>query len=282
MEEYEKRGYLREDFRLFHLRDSRGTRTDYHYHEFHKILLLIAGSGSYVVEGRRYLLQSGDIVLVGKGCVHRPEFAGDSPYERIILYLSPEFAARYSEPDCDLAACFGGNPVLRPGEAERRRLFDTALALEQELHSDAFGHTVLSRQYLIRMLVELGRQQRECPVTAPIPASSDRVLQMLSYLDAHLTEDLSIDDLAARFFLSKYHMMRLFRRETGCTIHVYLTQRRLMLARDLIRQGLRSTDACYRAGFGSYSSFTRAYARRFGTTPTGRPGPLQLPEGFRE
>lgn len=47
-ENYEKRGYLLEDFRLFHLKDDRGTKVDYHYHEFCKIVLLLSGSGSYL------------------------------------------------------------------------------------------------------------------------------------------------------------------------------------------------------------------------------------------
>ncbi len=284
MEEYEKRGYLVEDFRLFHLRDARGTRPEYHYHEFHKVLLLLSGSGSYVVEGSRYLLQPGDLVLVGKGCVHRPEFASDCPYERIILYISPEFVQRYSDSACDLADCFDGKwgHVLRPEEAARRELFGIAQQLERELLDTEYGGTVLSRHFLVQLLVEIGRQQRRCDRPAPMAAGSDRVLQMLSYLNAHAAEDLSIDDLAEQFFLSKYHMMRLFRRETGSTIHAYLTERRLMLARDYIRQGLKTTDACYRSGFRSYCSFTRAYAKRFGTSPTGRLDPPRMPEDLRE
>ena len=65
-------------------------------------------------------------------------------------------------------------------------------------------------------------------------------------------------------------MMRLFRQETGTTIHLYITQKRLMLAKDCIDSGMRATEACYRCGFRSYSSFTRACAKHFGTTPTGR------------
>ena len=99
---------------------------------------------------------------------------------------------------------------------------------------------------------------------------NDRILELIRYMDAHLTEDINIDTLAERIYLSKYHMMRLFRKETGITVHDYLTQRRLLLARDHIRSGLSATDACYRSGWRSYSSFTRAYAKQFGTTPTGR------------
>lgn len=107
-ENYEKRGYLLEDFRLFHLKDDRGTKVDYHYHEFCKIVLLLSGSGSYTVEGRRYLLLPGDIVLVGSRCVHKPEFEEGISYERMILYISPSLLAENSVPDYSLEDVFSG------------------------------------------------------------------------------------------------------------------------------------------------------------------------------
>jgi AraC-like DNA-binding protein len=67
-------------------------------------------------------------------------------------------------------------------------------------------------------------------------------------------------------------MMRIFKKETGQSVYEYLTERRLFFARELIRQGVPATESCFQAGFGSYSSFTRAYGKRFGTTPTGRNG----------
>ena len=65
-------------------------------------------------------------------------------------------------------------------------------------------------------------------------------------------------------------MMRLFQKETGTTIYSYLTQKRLLKARELMDNGMRATESCYAFGFHSYSSFTRAYSKYFGTTPTGR------------
>ena len=73
-------------------------------------------------------------------------------------------------------------------------------------------------------------------------------------------------------------MMRLFRRETGTTVHGYLTERRLALARELMADGLSATDACFRSGFRSYCSFTRAYGKQFGATPTGRRDAAALAE----
>ena len=64
--------------------------------------------------------------------------------------------------------------------------------------------------------------------------------------------------------------MRLFRRETGTTVHGYLLRKRLLLARQQMDAGVSATEACYSSGFRSYSSFTRAYGKYFGTSPTGR------------
>lgn len=274
MSEYSKRGYLLEDFRLFHLRDAQGTNVDYHYHEFCKLLLLVSGSGSYTIEGQRYLLNPGDVILIGSHCVHRPEFGSGVPYERIIIYVSPEFLSQQSVPDCDLADCFSGKwgHVLRPNEHNRQTLFSLAGTLEQELSSDSYGRPILARSQLLRLLVEISRQlhQKDASFPGPMLPTGGRMLDILHYLDAHATESISIDALAEQFYISKYHMMRQFRKETGNSIHAYLSNRRLLVARDMMLHGSSATDACFASGFHSYSSFSRAYTKLFGTTPTGR------------
>ena len=272
--EYESKGYLVDDFRLFHLEDAHGTKPEFHYHEFCKLLLLCSGSGVYMVEGQRYNLVAGDIVFIGSHCIHRPEFETGNPYERIIIYIDPEFLRRHSTADCDLESCFSGasGHVLRPREGKRERIFTMAEQLEKELAGNKYGREVLSRGMLLQLLVRISRELRSSAATCPDPVSPEnsRILDILRYIDAHLTEDISIDFLAEEFYISKYHMMRLFRRETGRSIHSYLSERRLLHARDLIAQGMNATESCFRSGFGSYSSFTRAYSKRFGTTPTGR------------
>ena len=271
---YEKRGYLLDEFRLFHLKDREGTNIDYHYHEFCKLLMLRSGSGGYTVDGQRYSLDTGDIVLIGSGCVHRPEFEHGSLYERVIIYISPEFLQQQSTPDCPLLDIFNGEHghVLHLHQPDI--LWNLSDALEQELAKDEYGRVILSNGLLLRLLIEIARgmQNPQTTFAKPIVPSDSRILEILRYIDAHLTEELSIDILAEEFFISKFHMMRLFKQETGRSIHDYLQERRLLFARDLIRQGVSATDSCFQSGFRSYSSFTRAYAKHFGTTPTGRKG----------
>lgn len=272
MSEYEKRGYLLENFRLFHLVSTQHAPVEAHYHEFCKLLLLVSGKGSYVVDGQRYLLQPGDVVLVGSRSIHRPEMEPGTAYERIIIYISPEFLQNGSAENCQLSELFSGERghVLRL--KDWKKIFSLAQALEKELSGQAYGRTILSNAMLLQLLVELGRNFRQKQARYPMPVKprNPRVLEIMGYIDKHLAEDLDIDQLAEQFYVSKYHMMRQFRRETGFTIHAYLSQRRLIHARELIGGGMRATEACYRSGFRCYSSFTRAYGKHFGTTPTGR------------
>lgn len=274
MTEYEKRGYLLENFRLFHLKSQSGARVEYHYHEFCKLLLLVSGRGGYVVEGQRYLLQPGDVLLIGSRSAHRPELEEDSIYERIIVYIDPAFLQRFVTADCDLLELFssGHGHVLRLREKERKKIFALAGELEKELSGSDYGRDILCSSALLRLLVEIGRSRRQegALTLSPVTPKDPRVVEWMQYLDRHLSEDLDMDALAEQFYISKFHMMRLFKAQTGFTIHTYLLQRRLSAARQLIERGMLATEACYRCGFRSYSSFTRACAKHFGTTPTGR------------
>ena len=278
MADYESRGYLLDDYRLFHLSEPQKGRIEYHYHEFCKLLLLRSGSGGYWVDGQRYTLQAGDMVLIGSHCVHRPDFEENVPYERIIIYISPEFLRRESAEGCNLERIFSGERghILRLEEPDRRKLVRLVSRLEQELSGNAYGRVILCNGMLLRLLVEIGRglQSHDAVQASPLTPRSGRIPEMLRYIESHLAEDLDNDTLAREFYISKYHMMRQFRQETGQSIHDYLTERRLIHARELIAQGMSATESCFQSGFRSYSSFTRAYNKRFGTTPTGRSNQL--------
>ena len=270
----EKRGYLQESFRLFHLSSSGQLNVDFHYHEFCKVLLLCSGSGGYSVEGKRYSLQAGDVVLLGSRCVHRPEFSPEHPYERIIIYIDPAFLKMHSCTDCDLLQLFSGEEthVLRCSDKGRERLFAMAQDLETELAQAYFGKELVTIGQLLRLLVEIGRNLRGGAdnYAKPVVPNDERIRSLLEYIDTHLSEELTVETMAEFAFLSKYHLMRKFKSEVGMSLHEYISQRRLISARDLIARGTSVTDACFQVGYRSYSSFFRGYVRLFGMTPTGK------------
>ena len=271
-----KRGYLLEEFRLFHLKDAKGAEMEFHYHEFCKLVLLVSGQGEYTVEDRHYALQAGDILLIGSHQVHRPEFPPGAEYERIIFYIAPEFLKKQSTTECTLGELFDGacGHVLRLDEKRYKKLLELALELEGELTKKRYGSGVMGNCLLLQFLVKLGRyrEKGQLQTEKPFSVSDERIRGMLTFIENHLSEELAIDALAEQFYISRFHMMRLFKQETGQSVYGYITERRLFYARELMRQGHPATESCFQAGFGSYSSFTRAYGKRFGTTPTGRNG----------
>ena len=71
--EYEKRGYLEEDFKIFYLEDLVSKEIEYHYHDFDKLLVFFKGDIEYTIEGKAYTLIPNDIVLVPQGDSHKVE-----------------------------------------------------------------------------------------------------------------------------------------------------------------------------------------------------------------
>ena len=136
MEHYEKKGYLSSDFRLFHLTDRSIPNIKYHYHEFDKITILIKGNVHYTIEGRTYQLEPYDMVLVRHNEIHRPVVDTTTPYERIIIYISPTFIENYRTQDYDLGYCFQKaakkeSSVLRIPTRQKSILFQTIQRLEE-------------------------------------------------------------------------------------------------------------------------------------------------------
>lgn len=268
--QYEERGYLHEDFRLFHLADDNHGEFPYHYHAFHKVIIVLAGRTEYAVEGERYTLQPGDFVLVGRGSIHRPMMTDGDFYERIVFYISPEYLQTLSRPGADLETCFRLAQerfcyVYRAGEEDGIQALFTALeAAEKE---QGFGAELRSRALFTELMVAINRAVIRGDGGGE-GQGDNKVVAILQYLNAHLTEPLPIDELASRFYISKYHMMRRFREETGYTIHGYISEKRLLLAQQLLQRGATLTAAAEQCGYQDYSTFSRAYKKQFGRSPS--------------
>ncbi len=270
---YEKKGYLESDFKLFHLKENMQRSIDFHYHDFHKILLFLQGDISYSIEGKSYLLQPMDLVLIKAGEIHRPVIHSDQTYERIILYVSPAFINTYRTEDCNLEQCFihtgSSSHVLRIPSLKNKKLFQTFHDLEKALNEQDFAQDLNRRVLFLQLMILLNRAfaGRE-PKYIETNSSNEKILEIIRYLNEHLQENISIDDLAGHFYISKYYLMHTFKEETGYSIGSYLSTKRLLLAREAIQNGISATDACYECGFRNYSTFFRAYKKCFGKSPT--------------
>ncbi len=273
MNEYEKTGYLNSNFKIFHLVDKGMPPIGFHFHDFHKILLLMKGNVSYCVEGRTYDLQADDIVFVPAGEVHRPVLHDTAIYERIIIYISKDYLNTYWTDNYDLAQCLieahqKQSHVLRVPAFGTTKLGQIVRELEQSLDSNEYANELYHNLLFLEFMIQLNRVAIHDGIEYLSNSSSNKkMIDVIDYLNEHLTDDLSIDFLAETFYLSRYHLMHAFKEETGYTIGNYLSTKRLLLARDRIRQGEPITNVCYECGFRNYSTFSRAYKKNFGCSP---------------
>lgn len=264
--DYPKTGYLNEDLRLFHLTDAGQREFRYHYHDFHKLLLPLSGNVSYLIEGKHYHLEPGDAVLVRAGELHRPLVHDDAPYERIIAYISPAWF--------DHCRAMGGDPSpifeKRDGADLLRlegRTAKTAARLRTAFLEEDPNAALLQKAILLELLLLLCREKRAGDLDSRTAVSHPLVLRIIEQINADLSADLSVDAIAARNFLSRSYLMNLFKKETGCTLGGYVTEKRLWLARSLLRQGVSINEACLRSGFANYANFYRAFKKRYGVSP---------------
>ena len=95
----------------------------------------------------------------------------------------------------------------------------------------------------------------------------EAVKQVKKYIDEHFHEELNLDVLAQKKFISKFHLLRLFKHYYGQTPRQYLTDKRLVRSKELLVSGTSVTETCYAIGFKSLGSFSSLFKSRNGVSP---------------
>ncbi len=242
-----------------------------HCHGMYEMIYVLRGQGSYMVEGTEYPLQPNTVMLLLPYEYHYVRLEEDAPYERCVINFSPD--APYDA--VKTLNRFEGNRTAGryfavehlPGNIQQ--IFASLDILrtfcKEEGHQLNGAGRALLRSMLTQLLILLGATGAEDPdVAEETPLS-----RVLVYLNENLGENISLDDLSRRFFVSKYHLCRAFRQYTGTTFLSYLTTKRIVLAGRLLEEGMPATQVAYRVGFGDYSSFYRAYRKQTGHAPRG-------------
>lgn len=269
-------GYLNSDFRLFHLKDKTKKEFEYHYHEFNKIIIFLSGNVTYIIEGRTYHLKPYDILLVNNHDIHKPIIDSNSTYERIVIWADTNFVKEHSDDNCNLEECFkyaikNDINLIRLKPDLQNELISLLTKLETSINSQEFGSRILSNAYLIEFLVYINRlilgnnniiEANECD-----SIYDNQINEILKYINANLNEPLTVDDIANRFYISRYYLMHRFKEQTGYTLHNYISQKRLILAKELLLNNESVMKVSEKCGFIDYSSFLRSFRKMYGTTP---------------
>ena len=265
-----KAGYLRESYHYFHLRDSAGQELDFHFHEFDKLVILLSGSVNYLVEEQSYALRPWTVLLVRHHTIHKAVIDRSLPYERVILYLDRHHFERIL-PGAGLMDCFDqadrhGRHLLTASGEQLEELKAAIAAYERAAADTRFGAETMRETLIVQLLIQVGRLHEAAPERSEAPFDP-KIRQVLSYINENFRRELTVEMLAEQVYMSRYHFMRLFKAQTGSTVHAYIRQKRLMNAARLIREGVPAAKAAELSGYGDYSAFHRAFKDSFGVSP---------------
>jgi AraC-like DNA-binding protein len=151
---------------------------------------------------------------------------------------------------------------------ERSRILALMEALHREAQQGGFGSPALQESLLVQLLVQVNRLAlRQDTQPRDMPHINTAVSKVIDYVNLHYGEQLSLDMLAERFFVSKYHLSHEFNRQVGTSIYRYIQKKRLLIARQLMAQGKRPNEVYSVCGFGDYAGFYRAFKAEYGTGP---------------
>ena len=269
-----KKGYLNNNFKLFHIKDKINLEFDFHYHDFNKIIIFISGDVSYIIEGKSYNLKPWDILFVNNHDIHKPIVNSSQTYERIIIWINSKFLESHNYENCDLTKCFKlvdekRLNLIRLNNDFQKELKDLIYLLESSLNSEEFGSTLLSNSLFIQLIIYLNRIHiyNKYIQDENIFKYDKEIENILLYINQNLSEDLSIGTLSQKFFISRYYLMHKFKKETGYTLHNYILSKRLFKAKELIKSGTPITTASMQCGFNDYSSFLRSFKKTFNCSP---------------
>lgn len=239
-----------------------------HVHERFEIFFFIAGEANYLVEGSKYPLDPGSLLVMRPTETHKIKILADKPYDRYSLHFSSSLLD-VIDPEHHLLTPFNARPLgqhnlYRPSDFKGEQ----PLELFEAMCAPVLEHSCRRLEVLTHLYPLLGtinhafhQKQKEQTTTRSISE------EIIDYINLHLFDELSLDFLASRFFRSTSQISRLFKQATGSSVWEYITIKRLMAAREKIRSGMSIGIVCQECGFHDYSCFYRAYTQRFGISP---------------
>lgn len=239
-----------------------------HTHDEYEIFFFIEGDAHYVVEGKNYSLEPGDIIVIRRHEMHRIfHHNTDAAYSRCVLMVSPEFfrshnclqyERQFKEINDGVGNKISAKVVRSSG------LYDAFVRARK--YSEDF--TITDSPVMQAIVTEILHLINEVTLFAHDDMPNNQIKKIMTYINNNYINNLSLEDIAERFFISKYHLCHMFKKATGLTVHRYITQKRITMVKDLTAEGYNITSAVLESGFNSYSSFYRAYLKEFGVPPS--------------
>lgn len=242
-----------------------------HSHSFYEIMFCrSADRVEYLVGANRYRLSAGDLIVVAPGVSHKPILPDDMQYayERDILWVSADFIDRIRELFPNSSVPTGESfSLLRTKGTDWSYIGDYFSDGLREFEKMQAGYEVSAAAIAMLILSFISRAAGSGEAYHSQAEQPNMATSFIEYIENHLSEPLTLNDIAEHFYVSRSAVSKLFREEMDTSFHRFLTQRRLILAKQLISEGEGMERVAGLCGFSDYSVFYKAFKKEYRLSP---------------
>ncbi|MBP5728256.1 MAG: helix-turn-helix transcriptional regulator [Clostridia bacterium] len=245
-------------------------RYETHDHSAVEVLLTLEGMVTYTIEDKIYQVRKGEILIVPPDTLHSLTM-GEGSSRYLFLFESD---AIMTMRDIKAMAMYFHKPFhLRDGSDAHVRIRELLLRAREAYEKREMMWNTMCYSCILRIYATLGQRY----LSGIKPRTGDNMRNMdsevinavMTYINNHYREELSLEDVAKFAGFSRYYFSRSFKRQTGYSFKDYLCQKRLQVAMDLLIRTNRSMrDVAIESGFGSVATFNRVFREKKGCTPT--------------
>ncbi|WP_029232923.1 AraC family transcriptional regulator [Butyrivibrio sp. VCB2006] len=269
---------LSSDFEVFYYSDKDFKTLSPHAHDYYECYLFLEGNVTMEIEqpdGKvlQNKMTPGDLMIVPPGISHHALMhESDEYYRRFVFWISRDCCNSLMNESVDYMY------LMQRAEAFKKYIYHLPpsqfhqveskfLRLLEETKGERYASAAFRHLCLCDLILTINRVIYD---EDHQHAGSDELTlfqNILSYVESNLEETLSLDDVAAQFFVSKYYVAHLFKDTLGISLHQYIIKKRLSECRDAIISGSSITGTYERFGFRDYSSFFKAFKKEYGMSP---------------
>ena len=264
---------LSKDFEIFYYSDVGLKNLKSHSHDYYEFYFFLEGNVLMHIGDKVYPHSPGSLMVIPPHMPHFAQILDDAvPYRRFVFWLSLDYCKGLEalSPDYTylMKRADAGEYIYHFETIGFNSIQSKLFSLIEEVHGNRFGKDTRLSVCVEDLLLHLGRLIYESENKLPADAVTDLYDSVLAYVEEHIEENLSLDLLSKKFFISKYHISHVFTDNMGISIHKYITKKRLALCKDAITSGTPVNAAALACGFSDYSSFYRAFTKEYGCSPT--------------
>ncbi len=249
--------------------NSMSSSTIVHSHPYYEIILPVTGQIQYSAGGNIYLLYAGDLILFPADVYHMAKFdVVTTPCERIIVQIDADFwKARCRDLHVEKSLQSKNILLLRSEAISQWNLRVLFERMYKSTQLDGFHRDIAFQSQLAEFMMILDQTIEEKLIAVP-NTSSNLATKAMDYIETHFHESqLTVQQVAEYTFVSREHLCRVFKDNTGQTVHDYITALRMQAFREALAEGQPILTACNNCGFADYSSFNRTFRKLYQMTP---------------